>query len=115
MIHAISTPDRLRIDFFDFVWVCYIFLICNLQINGKPRRDMQRAASSAAFSAIVQSQRERHLERQEMTSKSLHALQIEERAMAELLRAASGNPSERVKVVRVEKPMDPPIWNLSKR
>ena len=78
----------------------------------------QREASSAAastFSAIVQSQRERRLERQEMSSKSLHALQIEERAMAELLRAASGNPFERVKVVRVEKPMDPPIWNLSKR
>ena len=50
-----------------------------------------------------------------MSSKSLQALQIEERAMAELLKAASGNPCERVKVVRVERPMDPPIWNLSKR
>ena len=76
----------------------------------RPRED-----PSAAFSAIVQSQRERRLERQEMSSKSLQALQIEERAMAELLKAASGNPCERVKVVRVERPMDPPIWNLSKR
>ena len=74
-----------------------------------------REESSATFSAIVQSQRERRLERQEMSSKSLQTLQIEERAMAELLKAASGNPCERVKVVRVERPMDPPIWNLSKR
>ena len=79
------------------------------------QREASSAAATATFSAIVQSQRERRLERQEMSSKSLHALQIEERAMAELLRAASGNPFERVKVVRVEKPMDPPIWNLSKR
>ena len=79
------------------------------------QREASSSAAAATFSAIVQSQRERRLERQEMSSKSLHTLQIEERAMAELLRAASGNPFERVKVVRVEKPMDPPIWNLSKR
>ena len=93
-------------------------MINEARINGKllphAHRD-SHASSSATFSAIVQSQRERRLERQEMTSKSLHSLQIEEKAMAELLRAASGNPFERVKVVRKEKPMDPPIWDLAKR
>ena len=103
----------ISLDLFDLSLTSYTFFS---KSNDKSCRDMRpRGESSAAFSAIVQSQRERRLERQEMSSKSLQALQIEERAMAELLKAASGNPCERVKVVRVERPMDPPIWNLSKR
>ena len=103
----------ISLDLFDLSLTSYTFFS---KSNDKSCRDMRpREESSAAFSAIVQSQRERRLERQEMSSKSLQALQIEERAMAELLKAASGNPCERVKVVRVERPMDPPIWNLSKR
>ena len=103
----------ISLDLFDLSLTSYTFFS---KSNDKSCRDMRpREESSAAFSAIVQSQRERRLERQEMSSKSLQALQIEERAMAELLKAASGNPCERVKVERVERPMDPPIWNLSKR
>ncbi len=80
--------------------------------GGDPDPDLSAPRN---FSTIVKSQEESRAQRRQLSTKSLQTLQIEELAISQLLAASNTNAFETVKVVRVEKPMDPPVWNWASK